>query len=63
MMGYQRIKSPEEILQRYWDEAEGEMTFDLIVEAMSEYGSQFNNDVEDIDNYELGLIDNPFQDD
>lgn len=55
-MGYERIKSPEEILQRYWDEAEGEMTFDLIVEAMNEYGSQFDNDIET----SIGTIEDPF---
>jgi len=58
MMGYERIKSTEEILQSYWDEAEGEMTFDLIVQAMSEYGSQFENDISDI---ELGTVEDPFE--
>lgn len=58
-MGYERIKSPEEILQRYWDEAEGEMTFELIVDAMNEYGSQFDSEIGD---YDMGYVDNPFQD-
>lgn len=55
MMGYGRIKTPEEILQKYWNEAEGEMTFELIVDAMTEYGSQFDDDIE------IATIEDPFE--
>ena len=50
------MRSFEEILQEYWDDAEGEMTFDRIVEAQQEFMSQFDEN----DKYILGVIDDPF---
>ncbi len=58
MMGFERVKAPEEILQKYWEDSEGEMTFDLIIDAMTEYGDQFTGD-----SYDIGVVDDPFNED
>ena len=50
------MRSFEEILQEHWDDAEGEMTFDSILEAHQEFMSQFDEN----DKYILGVIDDPF---
>ena len=53
------MRSFDEILQEHWDDAEGEMTFDDIIEAHQEFMSQFDEN----DKYILGQIDDPFEDD
>ena len=53
------MRSFDEILQEHWDDAEGEMTMDDILNAHQEFMSQYDEN----DKYILGLIDDPFEDD
>jgi|WetSurSiteA1Bulk_404760.scaffolds.fasta_scaffold102796_2 hypothetical protein len=49
------MRTAEEILQEYWDDNEGEMTFEDILRAMEDYAGQWKED------YELGTVDDPFE--
>lgn len=51
------MRTAEEILQEFWEDADGEMTFEDIVRAMEEYASQWKGD------YEIGYIEDPFIED
>ena len=50
-------KSFEEILQEYWNEADGEITFDKIIEAHQEFLAQFDEDENEI----MGTVEDPFE--
>jgi len=53
------MRSFDEILQEHWDDAEGEMTYEGIIEAHQEFMSQFDEN----DKYMLNAIEDPFDSD
>jgi hypothetical protein len=58
MMGYRNYESAEDMLQKAWDAADGEITFDAILKVILDYHGQFDEEIDDI----IGEVEDPFYD-